>query len=205
VQDAGASAVTIHGRTAQQSYSGQADWDLVAKVASELTIPVLGSGDCVDPEQIIRRMATGVSGVLVGRGVLRNPWVLAQAAEIAAGRPPRQVTLEERGRFLLDYIGLLQSERVNEAQGFRHVPPAAGRDPAAFAPPPPARGRERWIINKIRALGGWYSKGFERGTHFRVAVNKAENIGQLNSIIDEFFFASAGTSTALEPALESHV
>src|ERR1700741_3009219 len=93
VQDAGAAAVTIHGRTAEQSYTGSADWDLVASVADALEIPVLGSGDCVEPGQIIERMKSGVSGVLVGRGVLRNPWILAQAADLAAGRPPRTVTL----------------------------------------------------------------------------------------------------------------
>src|SRR5689334_11400082 len=88
VQDAGAAAVTIHGRTAEQSYTGSADWDLVAQVASDLSIPVLGSGDCIEPGQVIDRMRTGVSGVLVGRGVLRNPWILAQAADIAAGVAP---------------------------------------------------------------------------------------------------------------------
>src|SRR5215211_7924624 len=56
VQDAGAAAVTIHGRTAEQSYKGFADWDLVAMVAAGLDIPVLGSGDCVEPEQIIESM-----------------------------------------------------------------------------------------------------------------------------------------------------
>src|ERR1041385_5391137 len=69
VQDAGAAAVTIHGRTAEQSYTGTADWDLVARVADDLSIPVFGSGDCVEPEQIVARMQSGVSGVLVGRGV----------------------------------------------------------------------------------------------------------------------------------------
>src|SRR4051794_37322016 len=89
VQDAGAAAVAIHGRTAEQSYSGSADWDLVARVASQLTIPVLGSGDCVEPEQIIDKLSAGadggtgrtIAGILVGRGVLRNPWILAQAAD----------------------------------------------------------------------------------------------------------------------------
>src|SRR6476619_3179096 len=61
-EDAGARAVTVHGRTAAQSYSGLADWDLVAEVAKALTIPVFGSGDCVTPEQIIERMEAGVSG-----------------------------------------------------------------------------------------------------------------------------------------------
>src|SRR5262249_1057247 len=78
VQDGGAAAVTIHGRTAEQSYSGSADWKLVADVAHDLSIPVLGSGDCIEPGHVIERLGCGVSGVLVGRGVLRNPWILAQ-------------------------------------------------------------------------------------------------------------------------------
>src|SRR5947207_6831375 len=74
VQDAGAAAVTIHGRTAEQSYSGSADWTLVSDVARDLAIPVLGSGDCIGPRHVVARLRCGVSGVLVGRGVLRNPW-----------------------------------------------------------------------------------------------------------------------------------
>jgi len=119
LEDAGAAAVTVHGRTAAQSYSGTADWDLVARIAADLTIPVFGSGDCVEPTQVVERMKSGVDGVLVGRGVLRNPWILAQAADLAAARAPREVTLEERGRFLLEYLDLLETERVREAQGFR--------------------------------------------------------------------------------------
>src|SRR4030088_2689675 len=106
VEDAGAAAIAVHGRTAAQSYSGSADWDLVARIADALTIPVFGSGDCVEPEQIVLRMRSGVEGVLVGRGVLRNPWILAQAADLAAGRSPREVTLADRGRFLLAYVEL---------------------------------------------------------------------------------------------------
>src|SRR6058998_2647006 len=112
VQDAGAAAIAVHGRTAAQSYSGSADWDLVSRIAGDLTIPVFGSGDCVEPEQIVLRMRSGVEGVLVGRGVLRNPWILAQAADLAAGRPMRQVTPADRGQFLLEYIELLRNERV---------------------------------------------------------------------------------------------
>src|SRR5581483_5471205 len=107
--------VAVHGRTAAQSYSGSADWDIVSRIAESLSIPVFGSGDCVEPEQIVDRMNRGVEGVLVGRGVLRNPWILAQAQDIAAGRPPRPVTLADRGRFLLEYIELLRHERVRDA------------------------------------------------------------------------------------------
>jgi tRNA-dihydrouridine synthase len=123
VQDAGAAAVTIHGRTAEQSYKGLADWHLVSAVAGELAIPVLGSGDCVEPEDMIDRLGMSattrsrIAGVLVGRGVLRNPWILSQAADLAAGRPPRRVTLAERGAFLLDYICLLLNERIARTLG----------------------------------------------------------------------------------------
>jgi tRNA-dihydrouridine synthase B len=68
VEGAGAAAVTIHGRTAEQSYTGVADWDLVARVAETLAIPVLGSGDCIEPHHVVDRLRSGVEGVLVGRG-----------------------------------------------------------------------------------------------------------------------------------------
>ena len=179
VQDAGAAAVTIHGRTAQQSYTGSADWKLVSDVAYDLAIPVLGSGDCIEPTHVIERLRCGVSGVLVGRGVLRNPWILAQAADLAAGRTPREVTLWDRGRFLLDYIDLLLAEGVNESEGFRHVADIRPRE---------ARGRERWVINKLRALCAWYSKGIDCGSHLRVRVNAATSISELRDIVNEFFF-----------------
>jgi tRNA-dihydrouridine synthase B len=192
VQDAGAAAVTIHGRTAEQSYTGFADWDLVASVARDLAIPVLGSGDCIEPRDLITRMQSGVSGVLVGRGVLRNPWILAQAADIAAGRAPRAVTQRDRGRFLHEYIDLLLKEGTDEADGFRHV---AG---AAHAP---ARGRERWVINKLRALCSWYSKGLDGGSQLRVRVNRAASIAELRDIVDEAFFAAPFESAQGKPTL----
>ena len=185
VEDAGAAAVAIHGRTAEQSYSGFADWNLVSRVAAGLRIPVFGSGDCVEPDQVVERMGSGVSGVLVGRGVLRNPWMLAQASDIVAGRTPREVTLRERGQFLHEYIDLLSSQRVDEADGFRHVAPGQA------SPAGSARGHDRWIINKLRALCSWYSKGLNGGGQLRVRVNGAQSLNELRDIIDEFFLASA--------------
>src|SRR4030088_900770 len=166
VQDAGASAIAVHGRTAAQSYSGSADWDLVARIAADLTIPVFGSGDCLEPEQVINKMRSGVEGVLVGRGVLRNPWILAQAMDIAAGRAPRVVTLEDRGKFLLEYIDLLMKERVDEARELTH---------------------DRWVVNKLRALGSWYTKGLDNGSHLRTSINSAPSLDQLRRLITEFF------------------
>jgi tRNA-dihydrouridine synthase B len=201
VEDAGAAAVTIHGRTAEQSYSGFADWDLVGHISRGLRIPVFGSGDCVEPEQIIERMNSGVSGVLVGRGVLRNPWILAQAADLAAGRAARAVTLEERGRFLLEYIDLLLNDGVDEAAGFRHTAPSAGD---VNAPPSPvARGHERWVINKLRALCSWYSRGLEGGSQVRVRVNSAERVNDLRAIIDEYFMRDESEDPPLRARSET--
>jgi tRNA-dihydrouridine synthase B len=166
VEDAGASAIAVHGRTAAQSYSGSADWDLVAEIADALTIPVFGSGDCLEPEQVIDRIRSGVEGVLVGRGVLRNPWILAQAMDLAAGRTPRVVTLEDRGAFLLEYIDLLMKERVDEAREMTH---------------------DRWVVNKLRALGSWYTKGLENGSHLRTGINSAPSLDELRRLITEFF------------------
>ena len=173
VQDAGAAAIAVHGRTAAQSYSGLADWDLVTRIASEITIPVFGSGDCIEPQQIVDRLRSGVGGVLVGRGVLRNPWILAQAADLIAGRPAGPITLEDRGRFLLDYIDLLLHERVDETRALTH---------------------DRWVINKMRALASWYTKGLDNGSHFRTAVNTTDSLPSLRETIGAFFLTGQPAS-----------
>lgn len=181
VEDAGAAAVAVHGRTAAQSYTGESDWRLIGQVAESVSIPVLGSGDCVEAEQIIERMsATGVSGVLVGRGALRNPWIFAQAADARRGKSVAAASLAARGEFLLSYIDLLLKERVDEDAGFRHTLPTSSA-------PPLARGRERWVINKLRALGSWYTKGLDGGGQLRVSINSAESVDHLRDLISAFF------------------
>jgi nifR3 family TIM-barrel protein len=196
VEEAGASAIAVHGRTAAQSYSGTADWELVARIAAERGVPVLGSGDCVEPEQIVERLATGVQGVLVGRGTLRNPWILSQASDLVAGRKLRPVTLEDRGRFLLDYIELLTKERVREPEGFRHAliqgaNPGSAMGETRSSDSPLARSHDRWVINKVRALASWYTKGLEGGSQMRVAINSTESLSALRDLIRNHFFAPA--------------
>jgi tRNA-dihydrouridine synthase B len=128
---------------------------------------VFGSGDCIEPEQVVARMRAGVEGVLVGRGVLRNPWILAQSLDLAAGRPSKSVTMADRGQFLLDYIELLKNERIDESRAVSH---------------------DRWIVNKLRALGSWYTKGLDNGSHLRTAINAADSLPALRDIVGAFFF-----------------
>jgi tRNA-dihydrouridine synthase B len=66
LEDAGAAALAVHGRTAAQSYSGVSDWDLIARVADNVSIPVFGSGDCIEPEQLVDRLRSGVIARLLG-------------------------------------------------------------------------------------------------------------------------------------------
>ena len=255
MEDAGAAGLAVHGRTAAQSYSGLADWELIASVAAAVSIPVWGNGDCNEPQELLDRMReTGVAGILVGRGVLRNPWIFAQAAALAAGQPMPVPTMADRGRFLLDYIDLLQAEPSAEPTGFRHSAPrdavgadlrvgppraefaprnAVGADlgvgppRAEFAPrdavgadlrvgPPrdtrvlratsrkpalgevspsdrvegpraAARSRDRHVINKLRALSAWYTRGFENGSHLRHTINRTESVPALRQVIGDFF------------------
>ena len=127
-----------------------------------------------------------MAGVLVGRGALRNPWIFEQAAAIARGERPREITMAERGQFLLEYIDLLLQERNAEADGFRHVAP--GCDAATAGP----RARhQKWVMNKLRALNSWYTKGLDNGSHLRTSINSAQSIPHLREIISEFFEMSA--------------
>ena len=66
----------------------------------------------------------------------------------------------------------------------------------------PARGHDRWVINKLRALNSWYTKGLDNGSHLRVAVNAAESIAQLRAIIEEFFFAGKSEITEITERTE---
>jgi len=225
IEDAGGAAVAVHGRTAAQAYRGLADWDLIARVAEAVKIPVFGCGDLVEAEQILDRLRhTPVAGVLVGRGMLRNPWLLAQAADLMAGRPARDITPQHRRRFLLEYIDLLVAEapggewpaatRGLKTPGYENThswspgssddtqswSPGSSDDthswsPGSLDPGKAARyartSHDRWVVNKLRALCGYFTKGFEGGSHLRVAVNQAPSVAALRALIDEFFAVAA--------------
>jgi tRNA-dihydrouridine synthase B len=203
-EDAGAAAVAVHGRTAAQAYHGLANWDLIARVAEAVKIPVFGCGDLVEAEQILDRLRhTPVAGVLVGRGILRNPWLFAQAADLLAGRPARDISPQDRGRFLMEYIDLL----VAEGPGGEWPPATRGLktpgdddalswSPGSLDPGKAARyartSHHRLVVNKLRALCGYFTKGFDGGSHLRVAVNQAPSVAELRALIERFFETDPG-------------
>jgi tRNA-dihydrouridine synthase B len=109
--DQGVDAVSIHGRTRAQGYAGQADWDLIENVASTSKIPIIGNGDIVTgPLAVARLQTSGCSGVMIGRGALKNPWIFLEALE----------ALEQAKKLDLD------QQRALAAEIFEHhkIPPA---------------------------------------------------------------------------------
>jgi tRNA-dihydrouridine synthase B len=89
-QSAGAQAVTLHARTAKQFYKGSADWEHIARLKRSVDVPVIGNGDLDDPQIALQRMRdSGVDAIMVGRGTLGNPWLIAQIADLMEGRAAR--------------------------------------------------------------------------------------------------------------------
>ncbi len=112
-QDAGASAVTVHGRTWSQAFGGKADWAIIAKVKQSVTIPVIGNGDILSYHDGMRMMQeTGCDGVMIGRGALGNPWVFNKS-----GRPE---ALEQRRAAMNRHVELIE-EYLPEKQRFFKV------------------------------------------------------------------------------------
>ncbi len=87
-EDAGAAALTVHGRTADQGFSGAADWGRIAETAAAVSIPVIGNGDIDSPSRAIDRLRTpGIAGVMIGRAAISQPWIFAQAEALRLGLP----------------------------------------------------------------------------------------------------------------------
>lgn len=107
LEDAGADLLTVHGRTRTQGYSGVADWEAVGKVKQAVSIPVLCNGDVHKAELIPKALEiSGCDGVLIARGALGNPWIFKRFNEIAAGKTPEPVTLDERIRVVKLHLAL---------------------------------------------------------------------------------------------------
>jgi nifR3 family TIM-barrel protein len=93
----GVQAIAVHGRTRTQLYSGEPDWELVARVKQAVRVPVIGSGDITTAAGAVERLATsGVDGVMVGRGTLAHPWIFREVDALQRGLPVPVITPAER-------------------------------------------------------------------------------------------------------------
>ena len=161
-QESGAAAVAVHARTREQYYSGQADWEITARVKEAARIPVLGNGDVTDAETALAMMEqTGCDGVLVGRAARGNPWIFreilaAMKGEAKPQRPDRQALYE----MILRHAGLLA-----EYKG------------------------EYTAVREMRKHVAWYSTGLPHAAGLRRKINEMETMQQLTDGMKELLLS----------------
>jgi nifR3 family TIM-barrel protein len=163
-QDEGADAVTLHARTAEQQFSGRADWSHLARLREAVAIPVLGNGDVSTSDDALRMLReTGCDGVMIGRGATRNPWIFRQIAERMRARG---------GGGAGHPYPILADRRDLVLSHFRAV---AGRDP------------EREALHKLRKFTGWYSHGLPGGRDLRRQINDLPDVETFLEAVEGFF------------------
>jgi nifR3 family TIM-barrel protein len=156
-EDAGVAAVALHGRTAAQLYSGQADWATIAKLKATVTsVPVLGNGDIWEAADALRMVAeTGCDGVVVGRGCLGRPWLFGQLAAALRGEPvPGHPTVAQVRQVMATHARLLA-----EWSG-------------------PGRG-----VRDFRKHTGWYLKGYPVGGAIRARLSQVSTLDELDDLL----------------------
>ena len=145
-EDCGIEALTIHGRTRTDMFSGKANWRIIADVKSRANIPIIGNGDVFTPEDAARMFKeTGVDGVMVGRGALSNPWLVRQAWDFMNGRQIIREDARERAVFILDFLRKISLE----------------------SPP-------QIMLGKLKKLGSCLSKGFPESSRLRAQMHAAK-------------------------------
>jgi nifR3 family TIM-barrel protein len=157
----GVVAVALHARTAKQMYQGHADWSQIARLKETVSIPVVGNGDVVTPEDVLAMLReTGCDAVMCGRATMKNPWIFKQAAELLAGRPYREATLEERRDVILTHFRLIQRDQADAPKA---------------------------IMSKLRTFTGWYTHGLPNGSELRRRIGSLEGTQAFLDAVDEFF------------------
>lgn len=157
-QEEGVAAITIHGRTRAQMYSGNADWDIIAAVKRCLNIPVIANGDIFEPEDVLRILEkTGADAAMIGRGVLGNPWIFSRAAALIDGRDPGPPPgIGERVK-----VAVRQFEMTTEQKG------------------------ERIGCLEARKHYAWYLKGIPNASEMRKRINTIESLSDIYKITEE--------------------
>ncbi|MDH3008902.1 tRNA dihydrouridine synthase DusB [Gordonia alkanivorans] len=155
----GAAAVALHARTASQRYSGEADWDEIARLKEHVTsVPVLGNGDIFEPADAVAMMnRTGCDGVVVGRGCLGRPWLFAElAAELNGFDAPTPPNLGEVAEIMVRHCQLLVDHH-GEMKGCR----------------------------EIRKHVAWYLRGFPAGSEIRRRMALVGSVDELRELLSE--------------------
>ena len=156
LEDAGAAAVAVHGRTREQYYEGKADWKVIAEVKHAVSIPVIGNGDVMSGEDAVRMLdETGCDGVMIARGALGNPWIFQEAEALWRGEmKPVTPTDNEKINMLLHHFALIREDKGDNV-----------------------------AVREIRKHIGWYVKGMRGASYIKRTANQITQPSELIELL----------------------
>ncbi len=156
IEEAGAAAVAVHGRTREQYYSGKADWEIIAKVKEAVRIPVIGNGDVLSgADAVAMREQTGCDGVMIARGAQGNPWIFSELVHYEkTGELPPRPDKDEIRKMMLRHAAL-QIQYKGDFIGMR----------------------------EMRKHVAWYTKGLHKAARLRDKINQVESYEELENLL----------------------
>jgi tRNA-dihydrouridine synthase B len=156
-EEIGVAAIAIHGRTRNEAYTGASDWNYIAQVKRELTIPVWGNGDVKTAADAIRMFeTTGVDGVMIGRAALHNPFIFRDIHAYVNGETSIENEIERRIDAMQRYLS-----KIDQAPQI-----------------------DKWKLHKARTVIGWFSKGIPHGKDIRTGLQDITAVAEVQRLLD---------------------